>query len=78
MIKLASLALTAALGVAGLAQSAPLEAHPYLGVGIGVPTVPVAYGPAYYGPYRNGYGQYWRPGFERYGRGHYYRHWNRC
>ena len=55
MYKCASVALTAALGVAGVAQSVPAEAHPYVSVGIGFPGVavvePFAYAPAYYGPY---------------------------
>ena len=55
MYKCASVALTAALGVAGVAQSVPAEAHPYVSVGIGFRVVavvePFAYAPAYYGPY---------------------------
>ena len=39
MYKLAPIALTAALGVAGVAQSVPAEAHPYVSVGIGFPGV---------------------------------------
>ena len=41
MYKIASVALTAALGVAGLAHSVPAEAHSYVSVGIGFPGVAV-------------------------------------
>ena len=91
MYKIASIALTAALGIAGMAKSMPAEAHPYVGVGVGVPGVVVVepglrpvvapgFVPAYYGygPYRYGRGPYWRPGFGRYDHGRFYRHWNRC
>jgi len=77
MLKLASVALAATLGVAGMALAAPAEAHPYVGVSVGVPVAPLAYAPAY-GPFRYAYGPYWRPGFDRYGRGRFYRRWNRC
>ena len=64
MYKIASVALTAALGVAGVAHSVTAEAHPYVSVGIGFPGVavvePFAYAPAYYGPYYYEHGRYWR------------------
>jgi hypothetical protein len=69
MYKFASVALTAALGVAGVAQSVPAEAHPYVSVGIGFPGVaviePFAYAPAYYGPYYYAHGRYWRRDYDR-------------
>jgi len=54
MYRFASVALTAALGVAGVAQSVPAEAHPF------------AYAPAYYGPYSYERGRYWRHDFDRF------------
>jgi hypothetical protein len=64
MYKFASVALSAALGVAGVAHSVRAEAHPYISVGIGVPSVavvePFAYAPAYYGPYYYEHGRYLR------------------
>jgi hypothetical protein len=69
MYKFASVALTAALGLAGVAESVPAEAHPYVSVGIGLPGVavvgPFPYGPAYYGPYYHERGRYWRHDFDR-------------
>jgi hypothetical protein len=65
MYKIASIALSAALGVAGIATTMPAEAHPYVGVGI----CP---------PYRYAHGPYWRPGFGRYEHGRFYRRWDRC
>ena len=75
MIKIASVALCAALGVAGLAQSAPAEAHPYVSVGVGVPIVaPLPFAPVYYRPYA----RFYRPYGPVYAYGRYYRHWRRC
>jgi hypothetical protein len=69
MYRFASVALTAALGLAAVAESVPAEAHPYISVGIGLPGVavvgPFAYGPAYYGPYYYERGRYWRHDFDR-------------
>jgi hypothetical protein len=80
MYKIASIALTAALGVAGVAQSQPAEAHPYVAVGIGYPGAvvvePYAFAPAYYGPYYYGHGRYWHHGYDRY-RYEHFRHWDR-
>jgi hypothetical protein len=82
MQKLAALAITAALGIAGMGYTKPAEARVYVGVGIGLPGVAppvVAYPPAVgvYAPYYYGYG---RPypyyygrfgyGFRGYGYGH--------
>jgi hypothetical protein len=75
MIKIASVALCAALGVAGLTQSVPAEARPYVSVGVGVPIVaPLPFAPVYYRPYVYAYRPYGRPAYA-YGR--YYRHWRR-
>jgi hypothetical protein len=70
MYKIASIALTAALGVAGVAQSQPAEAHPYVAVGIGYPYAPVYYAPYYW------HGRYWHHGYDRYRYDHF-RHWDR-
>jgi hypothetical protein len=84
MHKLAALALTAVLGVAGMGYAKPAEARVYIGVGIGLPGVAVVappavayppvvglYGPYYYGRpyYPYYYPYYYRPGFVRYGYG---------
>ena len=84
MHKLAALALTAVLGIAGMAYTKPAEARVYVGVGIGLPGVALVappvyayppavgvYAPYYYRPY------YYGPGFVRYGygfHGGYYGH----
>ena len=88
MIKIASVVLASSLGLAGLAQSTPAEAHPYLSVGVGLPVIspveispvyyaPRHYGPAYYGAGYWSYSPYWRPGYVRYGHERFYRHWYR-
>jgi hypothetical protein len=78
MYKLASLALSAGLGLAGVAQTAPAEAHPYVTVGIGLPGVavvaPVPYAVGYYGPYAYGPGHYWRRDYDRDRYEHFHRH----
>ena len=80
MYKFASVALTAALGVAGVAQSVPAEAHPYVSVGIGFPGVavvePFAYAPAYYGPYYYAHGRYWRHDHDRDRDDRFHRRWD--
>jgi hypothetical protein len=83
MYKIASVALTA-LGVAGIAQSSPAEAHPFITVGIGLPGVaviePFAYAPAYYGPYYYAHGRYWRHDYDwdRYDHDRFrHDHWDR-
>jgi hypothetical protein len=73
MYKLASVALSAALGIAGVALSTTAEAHPTIAVGIGLPGVavvePFGYAPAYYAPYAPGpyywHGRYWRRDYDR-------------
>ena len=80
MYKFASVALTAAIGVAGVAQSVPAEAHPYVSVGIGLPGVavvePFAYAPAYYGPYYYEHGRYWRRDYDRDRDDRFHRRWD--
>jgi hypothetical protein len=74
MHKLAALAFTAVLGIAGMAYAKQAEARVYVGVGIGLPGVAlvappvVAYPPALgvYAPYYYGRPFYYGPGF-RYG-----------
>ena len=75
MYKIASVALTAALGVAGVTQSVPAEAHPYVSVGIDLPGVAIVapfayspyygYAPAYSGPFYYAHGRYWRRDYDR-------------
>ena len=78
MIKLASIVLASSLGVAGLAQSTPAEAHPFVRVGVALPLVEtVAIAPAYYGRGYWGYSPYWRPGYVHFGHDRYYRRWYR-
>jgi hypothetical protein len=74
MYKFASVALSAVLGVAGVASSATAEAHPYVSVGIGLPGIAVVEPFGYYRPYPIHYahGPYWRPGYVRYGYGYGY------
>ena len=82
MYKLASVALSAALGVTGVARSVPAEAHPYVSVGIGLPGVavvePFAYAPAYYGRGRYYYenGRYWRHDYDRDRDDRFHRRWD--
>jgi hypothetical protein len=73
MYKLASVALCAALGVAGVAKTTPAEADPYIRVGIGFPGVAVV-APAYYGPNYYWQGRYWHHDYDRDDR--YHRHWD--
>lgn len=76
MIKIASAALCAAIGVAGLTQSIPAEARPYVSVGVGAPIVaPLPLVPVYYRPHAYAYGPWGRP---VYAYGRYYRRWHRC
>jgi|HubBroStandDraft_5_1064220.scaffolds.fasta_scaffold1482992_1 hypothetical protein len=83
MYKLAALAMTAALGIAGMGYTRPAEARVYVGVGIGLPGValvapPVVaypsavgvYAPYYYGrPYYPYYYGRFGYGFRGYGYG---------
>jgi hypothetical protein len=79
MYKLASVTLSAALGVTGIAHSITAEAHPYVSVGIGFPRVavvePFAYAPGY-APYYYGYGRYWHREYDRNRYEHLHRHWD--
>jgi hypothetical protein len=81
MYKLASVALSAALGVAGVSHSVSAEAHPYVSVGIGFPGVAVVdyapgyYAPYYYAPHYYAHGRYWRRDYDR-DRYEHHRHWD--
>jgi hypothetical protein len=73
MHKLAALAITAALGIAGMGYTKPAEARVYVGVGIGLPVVAYppgvgVYAPYYYGrPYPSYYYGRFGYGFRGYG-----------
>jgi len=72
MNKLSSIALSAALVVVGVGASVSAEAHPFVTVGVGIPTVvvqPFGYAPVYGGPYYYLYRRYWHD----YDRDRYYR-----
>jgi hypothetical protein len=70
MHKFAALALTAALGIAGMGYTKPAEARVFVGVGIGLPGV-YAYPPVgVYAPY---YPYYYGPGYTRFGYGYGFR-----
>ena len=81
MYKIASVALAAALGVAGVAKSVPAEAHPYISVGVDFPGVaivePYAYAPAYYRPYYYAHDRYWRRDYDRDRDYRFHRRWDR-
>ena len=88
MYKLASVALSAALGIAGVSHSVSAEAHPYVSVGIAVPGVAVVdyapgyyapsyYPPHYYPPYYYPHGRYWHRDYDRDRYEHFHRHWDR-
>ena len=71
MLKLASVALTSVLGVAGIASSVPAEAHPYVTVDVGVPV--------YYPGYvyvRPAYGHYWHRDCDRDRYEHIHHRWD--
>jgi len=80
MYKLTSVALSAALGIAGVSPSVPAEAHPYVRVGIALPGVavvePFAYAPGYYAPYYYPHGPYWHGGYDRDRYDHFHRRWD--
>jgi len=83
MYKIASLALSAALGVAGVMHSLPADAHRYVGAGIEFPggavVEPLTYTPAYYAPYYYTHARYWRHGYDRdRHRRLHQEHWRRC
>ena len=76
MYKLASVALSAALGVAGVSHSVSAEAHPYVSVGIALPGVTVVdFAPGYYAPYYP-HGRYWHRDYDRDRYEHFHRHWD--
>ena len=85
MNKLASVALSAALGVAGVSHSVSAEAHPYVSVGIALPGVAVVepsyppgyYAPYYYAPYYYAHGRYWHRDYDHDRYEHFHRHWDR-
>lgn len=65
MLKTATIALSAALGIGALMHGSTAKADPYVRIGIGVPGVlvvaPLARAPVYYRPYGYWYGHpYWR------------------
>ena len=84
MYKLTSVALSAALGIAGVSHSVPAEAHPYVSVGIALPGVAVVepsyapgyYVPYYYAPYYYAHGRYWHRDYDRDRYEHFHRHWD--
>ena len=81
MNTLSSVALSAALVVAGVGASVSAQAHPIVSVGVGCPGVviePAGYVRPYYGPYYYAHGRYWRHDFDRdrYDRFHHER-WDR-
>jgi hypothetical protein len=71
MLKAASVALSVALGIAGVAQSPPADAHPDVSVAIGVPggaavePLPLPYASVYYAPYFYTHARYWRHEYVR-------------
>jgi hypothetical protein len=79
MHKLAVLALTAALGIAGMGYAKSADARVFVGVGIGLPGVAVAAPPVYpyapavgvYAPYYYGWPYYYGAGFARFGYGYH-------
>jgi len=85
MYKLASVALSAALGIAGVSHSVSAEAHPYVRVGIALPGVAVVeppyapgyYAPYYYPPYYYTHGRYWQRDYDHGRYEHFHRHWDR-
>jgi hypothetical protein len=78
MIKFASVALTAALGAAALAQSLPAAADPAVVVEVparsGAIVAPAGFIPAHYRAY-DGHDRYWHHRHERFDRFHHRRHW---
>jgi hypothetical protein len=67
MNKLSTVALSAALAVAGVGASVSAESHPYVSVGIGFPGLvvePFGYARPYYAPYYYA-GRYWHRDYDR-------------
>jgi hypothetical protein len=78
MNKLSSVALSAALVVVGVGASLSAEAHPFVTVGVGIPTVVVqGYVPVYGGPYYYGYRRYWHRDYDRDRDYRFHRRWDR-
>jgi hypothetical protein len=80
MNKLSSVALSAALVVAGVGASLSAEAHPFVTVGVGIPSVvvqPFGYAPVYGGPYYYGYRRYWHRDYDRDRDYRFHRRWDR-
>jgi hypothetical protein len=79
MLKIASVALSAALGFAAVAHSSPAAAQPLEVVTVAGPGVPrIGVEPVYYRPHHYERGWYGRPGYYHYGHERFYRHWDRC
>lgn len=74
MIKLASFALSTALGVAGVAQSLPAAACPTAAIAYPGAAVPAVYYQERFRPYFV-HDRYWHHGYEHYDRFH--RGWDR-
>jgi hypothetical protein len=68
MKKFAALALTAALGVAGMGYAKSADARVVIGVGVGLPGVALV-APPVYAPYYAAWPSYYGPGFARFGYG---------
>jgi len=82
MIKTAAVALSAVLGIAGVAHVSPAQADPYVRVGIRVPglvvVAPLVRVPIYHRPYRYGYAiPYWRWDVDRDDFDHRHGDWGR-
>jgi hypothetical protein len=77
MHKFAALALTAALGLAGVGYAKSADAGVVVGVGVGLPGAALVAPPVYgyppavgiYAPYYRGWPYYYGPGFARFGYG---------
>ncbi|HVC00892.1 MAG TPA: hypothetical protein VND80_01690 [Steroidobacteraceae bacterium] len=82
MIKTAAVALSAAFGIAAVAHARPVQADPYVRVGIRVPglvvVAPLVRAPVYYRSYRYGYAiPYWRWNVDRDDFDHRHGDWHR-
>jgi len=81
MNKLSSVALSAALVVAGVAASVSAEAHPYVSVAVGYPDGTVVerfgYERPYYPRYYYERGRYWHRDYDRDRYDHFHRRWDR-
>lgn len=80
MLKTATIALSAALGIAALAHGSPAQADPHVRVGIRVPglvvVAPLVRAPVYYRPYAYWYAHpYWRRDGDRDDFARFHRDW---